>query len=383
MQTIYIKSKNSTICDIEKILLDTDRTDKDSKLVFSSGVFNLRKSAMHDASRLQMLMTLARQNIKNKKFILNPSSNNEKVLRDIGDYSPGIAFARLTIGATLGEEELSRKDLLTPARQKILDTNIGRYNSIIKGRTLDFIFVSGSRTRFLKPLFTHNHKVKKPSLMFSTVSNLVEEVNKSSSDKISSNLVESLSVLTSELLKNTQEHATSDREGVEYSSHVEGMIMSWKRLARDDFEQDFSGNEFLKKYWQNSLEITGNCKESFRVFEVSYFDTGPGFVSRYTGLDVDEMSLDEEFNFLKKAFLHKSSSKNQNAAGEGLPTVLEELKKIGGLIRVRSGRLSVFNAFMLDGNDRDIYEFKNWTDKKLRKVEGAVVSILIPLRQSI
>ncbi|MOA36275.1 hypothetical protein D3C78_1577880 [compost metagenome] len=113
---------------------------------------------------------------------------------------------------------------------------------------------------------------------------------------------------------------------------------------------------------------------------MSYFDSGPGLVSRFTGRPVTDMSIEEERKFLLNCLQHKATSKSEDAAGEGLPSVLSELRKVGGLMRIRSGRLSVFNVFTRGDMQRDIFDFEDWTEAPLSPAQGAVVSILVPLR---
>jgi hypothetical protein len=108
--------------------------------------------------------------------------------------------------------------------------------------------------------------------------------------------------------------------------------MGWTRFYESTFKDDFSGHPELKKYWNNEAARTESGAKSLRGFEVSYFDSGLGLVSRYTGKPVQEISLEDERGALLRP-QHKSTSKSQTAAGEGLPLVLQELRQIGGLMR--------------------------------------------------
>ncbi|MNE94530.1 hypothetical protein D3C80_1925090 [compost metagenome] len=92
------------------------------------------------------------------------------------------------------------------------------------------------------------------------------------------------------------------------------------------------------------------------------------------------MTIEDEKSALLQCLQHNVSSKPEDAAGEGLPLVLSELSKIGGLIRIRSGRLSVFNVFTQGDTQSDHFNFEDWTPSPLAPVQGAVVSILVPLR---
>jgi hypothetical protein len=287
---------------------------------------------------------------------------------------------RLTAGIRIGDYEIGRRKVLEGAIEKMNSTDAGDFEKVVRGRSLDLICVSGSKIQFLRPLFSAKGVVKEHKAMRSTMNTLNECINKQSQFKVPTSLINALGVFSSELIKNTQDHALSDHTGKPYIAHVEGMLLGWTRIDEELYLDDFSGNDRLKEYWKNESGKTDNEVRSLRVFQISYFDSGPGFVSRMTNRLPESMTLEEERDYLIKCLRHNSTSKSQDAAGEGLPTVLEELKKIGGLIRIRSGRLSVFNAFSKDCLNQDIFDFQDWSERNLAAVEGAVISILVPLR---
>ena len=362
---------------LTKIVADTA---KDENFVFSLDSLKGRHGPMHDASRLQMLVTLARQRLESGFLDIHPNASQEAAIESVCGYAPGIAAARIAKGIRLGEITINRRDTLKAAAEKMQATDAEKFEKVIRGRTLDLICVSGSKVQYLRPLFSARGIVKEHAEMSKTMSRLARIINQQSQEKVPESLLSSLGLFSTELIKNTQEHAVSDHTGKPYLAHVEGMMFGWTRLNEKLFYEDFSGNAKLKKYWDDESETTESGVSSLRFFEVSYFDSGPGFVGRFTGCPVTEMSLEEERALLMKCLKHKTTSKPQNAAGEGLPSVLSELKKVGGLIRIRSGRLSIFNAFSVKNTQQNLFDFEDWCNTPLAPVEGAVVSILVPLR---
>jgi hypothetical protein len=343
-------------------------------------VISAHHSPLFDASRLQMLVTLARRRLKSGYLDIHPQASEDITIRELCSGSPGIAAVRLTAGIRIGDYEIGRRKVLEGAIEKMNSTDAGDFEKVVRGRSLDLICVSGSKIQFLRPLFSAKGVVKEHKAMRSTMNTLNECINKQSQFKVPTSLINALGVFSSELIKNTQDHALSDHTGKPYIAHVEGMLLGWTRIDEELYLDDFSGNDRLKEYWKNESGKTDNEVRSLRVFQISYFDSGPGFVSRMTNRLPESMTLEEERDYLIKCLRHNSTSKSQDAAGEGLPTVLEELKKIGGLIRIRSGRLSVFNAFSKDCLNQDIFDFQDWSERNLAAVEGAVISILVPLR---
>lgn len=372
--------KCRSLIEVERVISDIRNASSDDRFVFSVDSLKARHSQMHDASRLQMIVTLARQNLQSDYLEIHQNSNIETANEGLCSYSPGIAGVRLARGIRVGDIEVDRREVLKAAVEKMQATDTENYSKAIQGRGLDLICVSGSKVQYLRPLFSAKGIVKEKSDMRDTMSKLVEFVGKKSSDKIPSTLIDSLGLFSSELIQNTQEHAVTNHTGKPYLAHVEGMMLGWTRFSEDLFAEDFSGNSNLQSYWDTESSKTDAGVTSLRAFEVSYFDSGPGLVSRFKSLPVTDMSLEEERKYLLECLKHKATSKPEVAAGEGLPLVLSELRKIGGLIRIRSGRLAMFNAFKKGDLERNLFDFEDWSDASLAAVEGAVISIIVPLR---
>lgn len=379
MATVHV-GKCRSLVEIERMLSLIENAPDGDRFVFSRDSLKARHSPMHDASRLQMIVTLARQRLHADYLDIHPNAAEQVAIDDVCSYSPGIAGIRLTRGIRLGEHEIDRREVLKSAVKKMQATDAEKFDQVVHGRSLDLICVAASKVQYLRPLFASHGVVKEPAEMSKTMATLVNFVNKQSKEKVPDSLVNSLGLFSSELMKNTQEHAVKNHAGKPYLAHVEGMMLGWTRFSEELFSEDFSGNDKLRAYWDKESGKTDAGVNSLRVFEVSYFDSGPGFVSRFTGRPVTEMSIQDERQFLLSCLRHKATSKSEDAAGEGLPSVLSELRKIGGLMRIRSGRLSVFNSFEQGDTQRDIFDFEDWTEAPLSQAQGAAISLLVPLR---
>ena len=118
---------------------------------------------------------------------------------------------------------------------------------------------------------------------------------------------------------------------------------------------------------------------SMRCLQLSFFDSGPGFASRATGKRTRELARGEERNVLIQCLQKNFTTKQQTGAGQGIPAVLNALRDIGGLIRIRSGRHAIFNCFGIDESNQ-LFEFDDWSPEELAEVAGSVITIIIPLR---
>ncbi|WP_432721162.1 hypothetical protein R0381_002666 [Jeongeupia wiesaeckerbachi] len=341
-----------------------------------------RKGALHDAARLQLLVTWARL-AQERQLHYHSANQQQTVLEELCDYAPGITALRLCDGVVIGEKLIQRRDALEPTTDKMASTDGVIWRDIIKGRTIDFTCVSGAKVQYLRPLFTARNKdaVKRKEGMFLMLSSLSEFIAKDDANNIPQPFIRASAVFASELLKNTQEHATSDYRNKPYLEHAEGLIVSWAQMDEASYREDFEGHPLLGEFWERErVPVRSGGEMALRCLQLSFFDTGPGFASRATGKLVSELSLEEERIALLDCLQKNASTKRKAGSGNGLPDVLEELRKIGGMIRIRSGRLSLFNAF--SQNDvRDPFAFEDWSEKQLAAAAGAVVSLLIPLRR--
>ncbi|WP_137891146.1 hypothetical protein [Ramlibacter sp. 2FC] len=341
-----------------------------------------RKGALHDAARLQLLATWARL-AKERRLQYHAANQVQSILGELCDYAPGIAALRLCEGITVGEQFIPRRAALEPAAEKMAWTDQLLWGRIIRGRTIDFTCVSGSKVQYLRPLFTvrNTRAVKRKEGMFLVLRALSDFVAKSDADHIPHTFLKSCAVFASELMKNTQEHATRDHAGQPYLEHVEGLIISWQEMLEESFKGDFAGHPRLKEFWEREqAPVRAGATTALRCLQLSFFDTGPGFASRTTGKILSGLSPEDERKALLDSLKKNASTKNEAGAGNGLPDVLEALREVGGLMTIRSGRLNLFNAFT-PGEERDLFEFDDWAARDLAPAVGSVVSLLLPIRR--
>lgn len=379
MKTIRL-GKIRTLREIEAALQEI-ASNRGERFLINSDMLSSRQGAMHDAARLQLIVTLARQQLKNDYLEFSPQANEENLLSKIGNYSPGIAAVRLTKGIRIGEQEISRRDVLQESVSRMQASDAGAYDEVVSGRIVDLICVAASKVQYLRPLFSSEGIVKSAPDMTVEMRRIIDFVNKQSGrSSVSDDLISSLGLFCSELIANTQDHARSDHLNNPYSAHVEGLMVGWKRLDEAIFAEDFEGSVDLNRYWIREKATTEKRVTGVRGLHISFFDSGPGLASRISGKSVSDMTLAEERSYLMQCLRSRQSSKGVDAAGGGLPAVLAELKKIGGLIRIRTGRLCIYNQFLEDDLHRDILDFRDWDSTELAPVAGAVLTIMIPLR---
>lgn len=388
------ESSFESLCDIEEVI---KRAGSGQVVKLSSESISKRHGAFRDAARLQALVSLVRYS-EEKLLLLQNSLNTQEVLNELCNYAPGLVSARLNKSIKIGNQSFSRRTALLSARDKIIASDNQQYDKIIRGRSIDLSCISGAERQYLSPLFSNknSHSVRDSSLMENTMVAIFKQINKREFNNLEGELIEAFGIFSSELFKNTQEHALRDAEGKTYIEHAEGIIVSWDDASKGIYEQDFQGHPRLNQYWENNLKPTTNVtSKSPRCMQVSFFDTGPGLVARAFGT---KSSSPTERDALIKCISKNFSTKTESGAGNGYPTILNQLSKVGGLIRIRSGNQCLFNCFNKDEHGlwekesssekasqeqaKYLMNFDSWTNRSLSPASGTVVSILVPLRKN-
>ncbi|MGV0962214.1 MAG: hypothetical protein ACOYB1_20520 [Limnohabitans sp.] len=236
--------------DVERAL-GTIHGHRECGLAVSAKNLNKRRGSFRDAAYLQALLTWARLN---PEAALNVDGGSEKSALDILDeacgYSSGIAAMSLSGSIKVRGDPVARQLALLGAKSRIEAAYQGDYDTLVHGRTIDLLSVSGASRQYLKPLFNgpSPRKVKDKFDLKSTIRGLAMRAAPSSTG-LDESTISSLATLTHELFENTQDHAISDEQGQVYRRHVELLNVGWIASSEVDAKGDFYGNETLKAYW--------------------------------------------------------------------------------------------------------------------------------------
>ncbi|MCS5516951.1 hypothetical protein NWF32_24670 [Pseudomonas qingdaonensis] len=86
--------KTRTLKDIEAAICKICDSPGERFLI-PADMLSARHGAMHDAARLQLIVTLARQQLQSDYLDFNPQADAQALLRNLANCSPGIAALRL------------------------------------------------------------------------------------------------------------------------------------------------------------------------------------------------------------------------------------------------------------------------------------------------
>jgi hypothetical protein len=274
---------------------------------------------------------------------------------------------------------LKKSFSLTPAIPYIEAMDKCDYPNTTKGKEVNLVSISGVKNEYISSLYNLGNKDNlKSSLEFKiqiekimkylfrfTYLSKREEIK----TKINDNYLDSISLLVHELFINTHEHARTNFNGDKYTRTMSGIKYAFSDYEKDQITDLFNLNmdiytDFLKNNYRSADKIT--------IFEISIFDSGPGYARRWLKKDFKDFTLEEEQKAFEFCLEKHSTTKPGNQSGMGLSIVRNMLKNLNGYIRIRSGRLC-FDEFNIE--KKTISKFNK---KELGQVEGTAISICIP-----
>ena len=368
--------------DVERAL-GTIHGHREYGLAVAAVNLNKRRGSLRDTAYLQALLTWSRLNPEAALNVVGGSEQNaSEILGEACGYSVGIAAMSMSGLVKVRGEPVVRQIALQGAKSRIEAAYQGDYGSLVRGRTIDLLSVSGASRQYLKPLFNgpSPRTVKDKFDLKSTIRGLAMRAAPSSTNLDESTL-SSLATFTHELFENTQDHAIADEHGQVYRRHIELLNVGWIASSEEDAKVDFFGNESLRAYW-DALSAGQPGREKVSGFSFNFLDSGPGMAARLLGKPLFQMTEEEEANALRQCLNMHVTSKSTHATGLGLNAVLAEIAQAAGFIRIRSGRQAIFKCF-LPGSSGELQnlDFDNWfgPHRQLPRVAGTLVSVFIPL----
>lgn len=194
------------------------------------------------------------------------------------------------------------------------------------------------------------------------------------------NALGSLANLLYELFQNTNVHAYEMTNGKSFAKNIRAIYLKGHSdmFARKDLGDMKSHNKKFNEYLAHCTGIFRNKGGgTHRFLELSIVDGGVGLAQRFTGAELSTLSLEQEKAITVNCFMDGVSSQDSGSRGEGLDEVWKALCELDGFIRVRTGRMCLFQTFH-NRNAADKPVFSSWSNAPLAHAEGTAVTIIIP-----
>jgi len=350
-----------------------------------------------DVALIQLLVTWVRahQLPEIKTYIEdNDSEGRSQQLSDWGMRLFGIAALYLTKGLATAQGTSIPRDEYARHCSVVLkamnDANIHSTADVSStyprsgGKVAaQFACLHGSRFEFLNALYhspSRDDLLNRVDFSFLVMSALGRDKRFDAFLKLKPGVRDELAYLIYELFQNTNDHAYENLDGSLFMSNLRAFsikshsgLLSHKHLNHME-----SANEQFNDY----LNVCGQLFTSKGLLtqhflELSIVDGGVGYAQKLTGKPLSELTLEQERQATVDCFKRGVTSKNSQSRGEGLDNVWKALCELKGFIRLRTGRLCLFQTFH-NRSAQDTIALSVWTQKDLEQVSGTAVTIIIP-----
>lgn len=216
-----------------------------------------------------------------------------------------------------------------------------------------------------------------------------------------------LAVILYELFNNTHVHARRNVDGSLLDSSIRGIYSRFypAESLKSYFDSQKNGhlnfienctNQFINNSFFDMKKQESRQRDISGFIEFTVFDSGPGLVAKMLGDEYENADIKKQKESLKNCFEKGKSSLGNNEHGYGLWKVLEQVKQLRGLIRIRANKIHAVTEFMtsrhpskpaihLSNREVPVEDLYDWTlrsSTNLREypaVQGTLISILIPM----
>lgn len=261
-----------------------------------------------------------------------------------------------------------------------------------RGQSISLVCVDHSSMAYLKPLYhasLDEPEVRGVPDFQDLMERLIPEVAPSYGQDLRP-LAADLATVVYELFLNSHIHGRRDASGSRLKRSVRSVTLSQRTLWRTERERARAGDAGLDEYFR-LIEQHSASDDTVKLFEVSVMDSGPGLAARMMKAELDaDVTIGREYDIVRSCFLKNVSSRAKAGYGMGLWRVLNVLRERGGLVRLRTGRLSLTRFFDPVAPDRrlplapgDVW-LRDSRNREggidtLGRAAGTVVTILVPL----
>ncbi len=182
-----------------------------------------------------------------------------------------------------------------------------------------------------------------------------------------------------ELFRNNDEYGRLDEHGNQVGKSVRGIHARRQSISRTALAQMVEASRPLADYCARL--IPRENRRDIQLLEVSVFDAGPGYAAHWLGRPLADIDRDEELAAIRTCFGKHASRKTNSAAGMGLCTVVDILRRRGGFLRLRTGRHSLFADLV---SERELAygeppNLRHWQEYRLAPALGTLFTFLLPL----
>lgn len=293
------------------------------------------------------------------RLFVGDSSDREPQLRNFAQTSFGLLalYMASVVYARDGSTKINKFQALQKADPLVLAMHIGSLTDLrrIEKTTLPFICLDGARN-YSRPerlyLPTRDRvrgRTEFASLLEESLDTILPESRKRF---VNTRLIEDCASLVYEAFQNTHEHAQTDFKGNHLGRSARGVLITSRYVQISALSKMAESCITLENYFKEWAPDVESARHA-QFIEISIFDSGSGLAQTWlakqghlqAGIVEDEISLETEYEAVLSCLRKGETTTGRETRGFGLFRIVGAIKRTGGFIRVRTGRLSLVKAF--------------------------------------
>jgi hypothetical protein len=188
-----------------------------------------------------------------------------------------------------------------------------------------------------------------------------------------------------ELFKNTEDHALVDGRGDLLNTSIRALKTNHFGIVPAELLRIVEDVPPIASYCRSLTAQAGGVQT--HLFELSVFDSGPGFAATWTGRSLEELSDAEEECAVRHCFGRGSTKrgKGESRFGEGLPHVMRMLQKERGFLRLRTGRISLFADYSRPNQPTEASALQRFRPDgdEFARVAGSLLTLMVPMSRRV
>lgn len=349
---------------------------------------NLRHG--HCGGMVSLIQVISTWSRKHESPVLLPylgSGDPQTTIDHLVESPPGIVAVMMA--KSIGPADDLKPNAYLAAKARIQRMDAGDYANTLKGPRVSLLVADQTSLRSLTPLYDRTAdgigSLRSEADFEKLANRLLSTAVRERRRDLRFSAVE-LGVFLRELFANTHDHARTDLTGVPYRRSVRGIYISHHLLKPNDTDGLTGGYAPLEEYINTIERSRKGITNQF--LEISVYDSGPGMASRVLrSTSLGQHTIMTEYEAVLRCLEDRYSTTGLDGRGMGLPRMLERLKEQRGFLRLRTGRLSLYQSFAssrgpVTDPDRRLRDSQTHGEPEhgLPEAAGTVFTLLIPLR---
>lgn len=374
--------RGETIQSVERHLVKLQES-KDAVQVWLPGDIPERIGV--DVSLLQLLMTWSQKQVapalRTRGMLFHDA---EAGLAKMCDNVVGLSALTLSKSIVSWDQKDVRLQAHTKASEQV-DEMVEERSKFQRGSSFAVLCFDGTSKPHPRNLYYANGEVLSARDLEALFTKRLKRAESSSARRERIEEVATrLGTILFETFRNTHQWARTNVDGVPIRRGVRGLLIRRYRQnpslpgsgLKARHEQDAPLADFLAKHFAQT--------ESGGVLELSVFDGGPGLVRRSRrNNDLISLSLDDERAACLACFDKHKTSSGMPHRGIGLYAAMRELNQLGGFLRLRTGRMSLYRSFEDDpfqeGAPASLRDWPKQPGQANADVAGTVLTFILPI----